>query len=1074
MVTGRAGDDVLRGGRGDDTLRGGAGDDLLLGQAGADIYEFGRGDGHDLVNLQDHDSTLELDQVLFLPGISPDDVHARNTDGSGLRLRILGSDDYIDVANYFSSYVQNLIEVRFSDAPSTVWTFTEIDAMRWQATDYDDEIFGRYGDESLFGGAGNDTLWGNDGNDILDGGTDDDLLIGGRGNDRLTGGTGSDVYLYEAGHGNDVIHNLDESALRMDVLRLGATIEAAELRAYRWFDDLLLEHGASMSTISVQDWFLGEAYALDQVEFADGMVWTASVLNGFAATASPYSDHLSGTSADDTLRGLAGDDVLQGAAGNDFLAGDAGADTYFYRAGDGTDVIDNFDGSAAETETVLLGDAIAPEQVNARRSGDDLLLYLSMEGSLRILGHFADAARAITQVQFADGSAWNAEELAARVRIATSGDDELVGDEGYQYLVGGDGNDLLDGRGGNDVLQGDAGNDTYRFGFGYAADQVYNQDKTSGRYDRIEMTAGVQAADVTVQRDADHLYLLLRDTGDSIRVNNHFVAKGKYAGSHIDAVAFADGTQWSRADIASFTELSALGSYVLHGDAQANVLTGFGGDDQLLGHDGDDALHGGAGNDMLRGGLGADWLSGGKGNDVYRFDAGDGADVIENQDLSAGRHDVLEFGAGVTSGQVGVLRLQDDLWLNVGNGDSVLVRNFYQPGGALDSVRFADGSAWSQADLAARATVNVAPDVQGEAYVMQEDGVLTLQVMDLLQNDNDANGDALAVTGVSHALHGDVSYSRDAGTIRFQPDADYFGPAGFRYTVSDGYQSVQGEVSVSVNDVPEPANSTPEAVDDAFALRVGETLVISAATLLANDSDADGDLLELLAVRNALHAGVVFDAQRGEITVVPDEHFVGEASFEYQVSDGASTALGTVRLVVSPESGAQLGTSGDDAMRGGSKADALYGLDGNDVLEGGRGADTLHGGAGNDLLRGGAGDDHYVVKAGEGADVIENAGRKSEYDVLWLTGQTDETRVWLSRSDADLEVTLLGAGGSVTVRDWYADRTGQLHEIHAGGRTLLNDQVESLTEAMSAYVMPTGPDAQIPDALRSTVDAAWQ
>jgi len=43
------------------------------------------------------------------------------------------------------------------------------------------------------------------------------------------------------------------------------------------------------------------------------------------------------------------------------------------------------------------------------------------------------------------------------------------------------------------------------------------------------------------------------------------------------------------------------------------------------------------------------------------------------------------------------------------------------------------------------------------------------------------------------------------------------------------------------------------------------------------------------------------------------------------------------------------GSSGNDALNGGRRSDALYGLDGNDTLRGGAGADALYGGNGEDL-----------------------------------------------------------------------------------------------------------------------------
>ena len=57
-------------------------------------------------------------------------------------------------------------------------------------------ISGNSSANTIDGKAGNDTLYGAEGND---------RIVGGSGNDRLTGGTGNDLFLFTAGHGDDVI-----------------------------------------------------------------------------------------------------------------------------------------------------------------------------------------------------------------------------------------------------------------------------------------------------------------------------------------------------------------------------------------------------------------------------------------------------------------------------------------------------------------------------------------------------------------------------------------------------------------------------------------------------------------------------------------------------------------------------------------------------------------------------------------------------------------------------------------------------------------------------------------------------
>ena len=63
------------------------------------------------------------------------------------------------------------------------------------------------------------------------------------------------------------------------------------------------------------------------------------------------------------------------------------------------------------------------------------------------------------------------------------------------------------------------------------------------------------------------------------------------------------------------------------------------------------------------------------------------------------------------------------------------------------------------------------------------------------------------------------------------------------------------------------------------------------------------------------------------------------------------------------------GGAGDDTLIGNNRRDNLVGGAGNDSLVGGSGDDTLDGGLGNDTLTGN-GNDHFVLRAGDGADII--------------------------------------------------------------------------------------------------------
>ncbi|RXJ81247.1 Ig-like domain-containing protein [Arcobacter sp. F2176] len=66
-------------------------------------------------------------------------------------------------------------------------------------------------------------------------------------------------------------------------------------------------------------------------------------------------------------------------------------------------------------------------------------------------------------------------------------------------------------------------------------------------------------------------------------------------------------------------------------------------------------------------------------------------------------------------------------------------------------------------------------------------------------------------------------------------------------------------------------------------------LVIKVETLLANDTDIDGDTLSIISVQGATHGTVALSADGSTITFTPDTNYSGDASFTYTISDGNGT-----------------------------------------------------------------------------------------------------------------------------------------------------------------------------------------
>ncbi|MDO9241888.1 MAG: calcium-binding protein [Methylicorpusculum sp.] len=123
-----------------------------------------------------------------------------------------------------------------------------------------------------------------------------------------------------------------------------------------------------------------------------------------------------------------------------------------------------------------------------------------------------------------------------------------------------------------------------------------------------------------------------------------------------------------------------------------DFINGNDGNDWLDGGRGNDVLIGGAGSDTLRGGQGADVLTGGTGSDVYRFNKGDGADVITTASASDSAGDVVYFGEGIEASGLGFFQLANgSLLLRIGDGqDSILFDGWFNDGPTVSALHFYD------------------------------------------------------------------------------------------------------------------------------------------------------------------------------------------------------------------------------------------------------------------------------------------------------------------------------------------------------------------------------------------------
>jgi hypothetical protein len=218
-------------------------------------------------------------------------------------------------------------------------------------------------------------------------------------------------------------------------------------------------------------------------------------------------------------------------------------------------------------------------------------------------------------------------------------------------------------------------------------------------------------------------------------------------------------------------------------------------------------------------------------------------------------------------------------------GDGILQA---QPGETIEASVF--GGPLRSLDRA-RILPNGPPVAQDDTATTLEDTPVTVNV---LANDSDPEGQPLTVIGAydSGSGSGVVEVNPDS-TITFTPYPDSFGGIEqVTYTVSDGVDTATAILFIEVTEVPDP----PVAVDDTAILFEDNGVTIF---VLANDSDPEGQLLEVTAVTQGANGSVAIVF--GDVEYNPNPNFFGTDSFTYTVTDtsGASSTA-TVTVTVNP------------------------------------------------------------------------------------------------------------------------------------------------------------------------------
>ena len=198
--------------------------------------------------------------------------------------------------------------------------------------------------------------------------------------------------------------------------------------------------------------------------------------------------------------------------------------------------------------------------------------------------------------------------------------------------------------------------------------------------------------------------------------------------------------------------------------------------------------------------------------------------------------------------------------------------------------------------VAAAPSGNQPPVSVSDAIVVAEGAVATVLASgatSVLANDTDPDGNPLVAVLVTGPANGALTLSGN-GTFTYIHNGSETVSDSFAYRASDGL-ALGNIVTVSITVTP--VNDAPVAVADQWMVATDIPRSIGFATLLANDTDADGDSLTITLAHSPINGSLA--SQAGGVLFTPAAGYEGPASFLYDVSDGrGGTSIGTVNLSV--------------------------------------------------------------------------------------------------------------------------------------------------------------------------------
>ena len=317
-VGGSAGNDIIIGTPFVDSLSGAGGNDYIYGSVGVDTITGGAGNDTYIVDTQS-DSVIEYvaegtdtvqSSVSYTLGQNLENLtltgsSAINATGNDLANTLAGNtgDNILDGAAGADTMIGGAgDDIYLVDNASDVVTENANEGVDTVYASVNHSLGSNLENLVLVNGAISGTgnaldnmLSGNSAANTLNGGAGNDMLDGGTGADILIGGTGNDTYVFGRGYGADTVQENDITAGNTDVAQFTGGIAYDQLWLRHVGNNLEFSIIGTADTLTIQNWYNGGNYQVEQFKTADGKTLPSSDAEQLVQAMAGYAPPSSGT-----------------------------------------------------------------------------------------------------------------------------------------------------------------------------------------------------------------------------------------------------------------------------------------------------------------------------------------------------------------------------------------------------------------------------------------------------------------------------------------------------------------------------------------------------------------------------------------------------------------------------------------------------------------------------------------------------------------------------------------------------------------------------------------------------------